>query len=68
MSATEHTNRTAKPERMVCVLGQRARFQGAVSCSVAESGARVLVAKGLARWTNRGTAIRFCGDWPSKAA
>jgi hypothetical protein len=47
MPATKHFNQTAKPERMVRVLEQRVRLQGAVPCKVAESGARSLVLAGL---------------------
>jgi hypothetical protein len=68
MPTNTHTNRTAKPERMVHVLEQRARSRGAALCKVAESGARALVAAGLASWTNRGTTIRFCGDEALKTA
>ena len=68
MPTSKLTNRKEKPERMVRVLEQRAQSQGAVLCKVAESGARALVTAGLARWTNRGTTIRFCGDQPLKAA
>ena len=68
MPAIKPTNETAKPERMVRVVEQRMRLQGAVPCKVAESGAIALVFAGLAQWINRGTAIRLCGDWPSKAA
>lgn len=68
MSASKPNNQTVKPERMVHVLEQRVRLQSAVPCKVAESGASALVLAGLAQWINRGTAIRLCGDWPSKAA
>jgi hypothetical protein len=68
MSATKPNNQIAKPERMVSVLEKRARSSTAVPCKVAESGASALVLAGLAQWINRGTAIRFCGDGPAKAA
>jgi hypothetical protein len=68
MPATKPTNETAKAERMVSVLEQHARSQEAVPCKVAESGAKTLVLAGLARWINRGTAIRLCENWPSEAA
>jgi hypothetical protein len=59
-------NQTAKHcERMVDVLGQRAR---AVSCKIAQSGATALVQAGFAHWVDRGTAIRLCENWPSEAA
>jgi hypothetical protein len=68
MRTIKPTNRIAKPERMVRVLEKRVRLQSTVPCKVAESGASALVLAGIARWINRGTAIRLCGDWPSKAA
>ena len=68
MPATKPNNQMAQPERMVHVLEKRVRLQGAVPCKVAESGASALVFAGLAQWINRGTAIRLCGDWPSKGA
>jgi hypothetical protein len=68
MPATKPNNQTTNPERMVRVLEQRVRLQDAAPCKVAESGASALVLAGLAQWINRGTAIRLCGDWPSKAA
>jgi hypothetical protein len=68
MPPTKPNNQMTKPERMVRVLEQRVRLQQAVPCKVAESGATALVFAGLAQWINRGTAIRLCGDWPSKAA
>jgi hypothetical protein len=69
VSTIKPNNQTAKPERMVRVVEQHTRSLGPiVPCKVAESGARALVSAGLARWTDRGTAIRLCEDWPSKAA
>jgi hypothetical protein len=68
MSAIKPTNQTTRPERMVCVLEKHVRLQGAPLCKVAESGADALISSGLARWINRGTAIRLCGDLPSNAA
>lgn len=68
MRTIKPTNRITKPVRMVRVLEKHVRLQGAVPCKVAESGASALVSAGLAQWINRGTAIRLCGDWPSKAA
>jgi hypothetical protein len=50
---------SVKQERMVRVEERTARDK-AVPCSMAESGARLLVRAGLARWTNRGTTIRLC--------
>jgi hypothetical protein len=61
-------NQTAKPERMVRVLEQRARSQEAVPCKVAESGASAPVLAGLAQWIDRGSAIRLSADWPPQAA
>jgi hypothetical protein len=68
MRTIKPTNQIAEPERMVRVLEKRVRLQGAVPCKVAASGANALVFAGLARWSNRGTTIRLCGDLPSNAA
>jgi hypothetical protein len=68
MSATKANNPMAKPERMVRIVEKRARLLTALPCTVAESGASALVSAGYAQWINRGTAIRLCGDLPSKAA